>query len=188
MIPYCILAIENEDDRAFMEGLYRNYHKLMYSEIIKITRNQSDAEDIMQSVLEKFIDKIPELRVKDRDRLVNYIIVSCRNRSYNFLRDSRQSRMVQYEDCIDAPDDKYDRHQMDFSLIKDEELRSLSRIWPKLDERSRHLLEGYYILEKSMPQLGEELGIKPSSVRMTLTRARKKAFELLEKELGEDEA
>jgi len=177
------MVIEDEDDRSFMEQLYRNYHKLMYSELYKITKNPSDAEDLMQSVLEKLIDKIPELRLKDRDRLINYIIVSCRNRAYNFLRDSRQSQMVQYENCADSPTPEHDRHQMDFSLIHDEELETLSRIWPKLDDRSRHLLEGYYILEKPMPQLAQELGIKPNSVRMSLVRARQKALKLLQEEL-----
>lgn len=48
-----------------------------------------------------------------------------------------------------------------------------------------NILEGYYILEKPMSELGKELGIKTDSVRMTLARARRKAYELLEKELEE---
>ena len=61
MIPYCILVIEDDDDRAFMERLYNNYHRLMYSKIIEILKDEWDTEDVMQSVLEKLIDKIPEL-------------------------------------------------------------------------------------------------------------------------------
>ena len=40
-------------------------------------------------------------------------------------------------------------------------------------------------MEKPMSELGKELGIKTDSVRMTLARARRKAYELLEKELEE---
>ena len=29
MIPYCILVIEDDDDRAFMEQLFVEYHRLM---------------------------------------------------------------------------------------------------------------------------------------------------------------
>jgi len=68
-------------------------------------------------------------------------------------------------------------------MVKDAELDSLARVWPKLDERSRYILEGYYILEKPMATLAEELGIQPKSVRMALTRARKNAYQLFEKEL-----
>ena len=74
MIPYCILVIEDDDDRAFMEQLFVDYHRLMYHEIFKLVHDQWAAEDVMQSTLVRLIDKIPELRIKDRDHLVNYII------------------------------------------------------------------------------------------------------------------
>lgn len=36
-IPPAILAIEDEDDRSFMENLYRSYYRLMYHEIFTVT-------------------------------------------------------------------------------------------------------------------------------------------------------
>ena len=88
MIPYCILVIEDDDDRAFMEQLFVEYHRLMYHEIFKLIRDQWAAEDVMQSTLVRLIDKIPELRIKDRDHLVNYIITASKNQARNYLRDS----------------------------------------------------------------------------------------------------
>lgn len=184
MIPYCITVIEDDDDRAFMEQLYTNYNRLMYSQIITILKNEWDTEDVMQSVLVKLIGKIPELRVKTRNRLVNYIITACKNTSYNFIRDHRKKHDLSYEDYIEGFDMDYYSHDAELPIIRDEELDALLRIWPKLDERTRRLLEGYYILEMSMSELGGELGIKPDSVRMTLVRARQKALELLQKELN----
>lgn len=73
MIPYCILVIEDDDDRTFMEQLFVDYHRLMYHEIFKLVHDQWAAEDVMQSTLVRLIDKIPELRLKDRGHLVNYI-------------------------------------------------------------------------------------------------------------------
>ena len=48
MIPYLILAIEDDDDRAFMTNLYMKYHLLLYKEILEITHNRWDTEDLMQ--------------------------------------------------------------------------------------------------------------------------------------------
>ena len=42
-------------------------------------------------------------------------------------------------------------------------------------------MEAKYILEKSDKEIADELHIKPQSVRMALTRARKNAIELLRK-------
>jgi len=59
-------------------------------------------------------------------------------------------------------------------------LEALSRIWTQLDERTRYLLEGYYILDLSAAEMARELNIKPASLRMALTRARKTAYQLLQ--------
>ena len=88
MIPYCILVIEDDDDRTFMEQLFVDYHRLMYHEIFKLVHDQWAAEDVMQSTLVRLIDKIPELRLKDRGHLVNYIITASKNQARNYLRDS----------------------------------------------------------------------------------------------------
>lgn len=46
MIPCCILAIENDDDRDFMIDLYENYKQLMLSMVRKQVRNEHDVEDL----------------------------------------------------------------------------------------------------------------------------------------------
>ena len=58
-------------------------------------------------------------------------------------------------------------------------MNRLISAWHKLDDRSRFLLEKYYFLEMSCTEIAEELGTKPGSVRMALSRARKSAYNLL---------
>ena len=50
-------------------------------------------------------------------------------------------------------------------LAYTDELEHLSNVWPKLDGRSRYLLESHSILEKSPYEIAANLGIKPDSVR-----------------------
>ena len=69
MIPFCILAIENDDDREFMAGLFLRYQRLLYNEIYEILNNPWNTEDILQATLVKLIDKIPELRKKEETKL-----------------------------------------------------------------------------------------------------------------------
>lgn len=180
MIPYFIMAIENEDDRDFMAMIYEKYNRLMYNEIYHILNDRWLAEDVMHSTVVRLIDKVDELRTKDRSHLINYIISASKNQAKNYIRDNQKYNGYSFDDCFDMPDKKQGREAMDFHLIHVEDLQQLAAIWDKLDERSRYVLEGYYILEKSMPQLADELDIKPESVRMALTRARKAAFQLME--------
>ena len=52
----------------------------------------------------------------------------------------------------------------------------LWRVWPQL-------LEDKYVLNMSDAEIASALGVKPSSVRMLLTRARSKARKAIEKKM-----
>lgn len=186
MIPFCILAIENDEDREFMTALFINYQRLLYSEIYKILRDPWNTEDVLQATLVKLIDKIPELREKEPPRLVNYIITAARNTAYNFLRAQKKAPALLFEDYIEEAEKTTERRQMEVAFITKESLDELVRLWPQLDSRSRFLLEGKYILGKSNEALAEELSIKPASVRMALARARQCAYQLLSDKYAPD--
>lgn len=86
------------------------------------------------------------------------------------LRHNRRHPQVPLEDAPEAssaPD-------MDELLSRRVELNALARVWPRLDEDTRWLLEARYILDYSDSELAREMGVKPTSVRMALTRAREK--------------
>lgn len=180
MIPYCILVIDNDDDRAFMERLFVDYHRLMYHEIIKLVHDQWAAEDVMQSTLVRLIDKIPELRTKERDHLVNYIISASKNQARNYLRSLGRHATSNFQDCLDYEDSDTNGGEIELALIKKESMEKLACMWPQLDERTRYLLEGRYILNLSVEEMASSLDIKPASVRMALTRARKTAYHFLQ--------
>ena len=86
MLPLIIMAIEDENDKEFMTRLYLQYRRLIYSEIRKITGEWDEAEDLVQTVVEKLLEKLPLLQGMERDKLVNYIISTARNTAYNSLR------------------------------------------------------------------------------------------------------
>ena len=81
MIPYLILAIEDESDREFMTTLYLNYRRLIYSEILKIVHDNWAADDVFQSTLIKLINKVDELKKKDAAHLINYVIATAKKYS-----------------------------------------------------------------------------------------------------------
>lgn len=180
MIPYIILAIENDSDRDFMSRLYVTYEKLMYSEVGKIAHDPWATEDIVQDTLVKLIDKIGLLRQLPSKKLINYIISASKNTAFNYLK-RKENRDVLAFDEIELQiktEASLDRGP-EVKIVFEEDLRQLSRIWGKLDERSKYLLEGRYILGKTSAEMAEDLGIKPDSIRMALTRARQTAYKYI---------
>ena len=66
-----------------------------------------------------------------------------------------------------------------------EEKELLVQIWGSLSEEDRLLLEGKYILGYHDDELATMLGCRKDSVRMKLTRARRRAFQRMLKEGGD---
>lgn len=181
-MPIYIMAIENEDDRAFITELYLEYKRLMYKSILQIVHDAWIADDVMQSTLENLIKKVKELREKDRTHLVNYIITACKNNARNYIKYKNRHPEVSIDEWIDTPNVLGDRTEIEGKIIDLDEKQSLISIWSQLDPTSQFILESYYILERTADDISNDLGIKPSSVRMALTRARRKARELMESE------
>ena len=109
-----------------MEQLFVDYHRLMYHEIFKLVHDQWAAEDVMQSTLVRLIDKIPELRLKDRGHLVNYIITASKNQARNYLRDSGHHSASDLQEFMEYEDPNMDGGAIELQIIK----RKTWRSWP----------------------------------------------------------
>lgn len=179
MIPFVILAIEDEEDRAFMEDVYIQYERLIWSEIRKLLNEEDDPEAVFQDCLVKLIRHVEKLRSLDRRNMINYIITTVKHTCVDVLR--------QKNPCVESIDDEdwngrnllQTEEDLESLAYRREAVSQLGFIWPLLDERSRYLLEGKYFLGLSTREMGAKLNITHDSVRVELFRARTKAKKLL---------
>ena len=179
MIPFVILAIENDSDRDFMTDLYLKYARLMYAEARKIVKNQCDPDDVVNTALIKLIEKLPTLRALEERQRVNYLITTVKHTALTEVCKLTKT-------TIESIDDEswYDRISSGESVEECVERREsaglLQQVWRMLDAKSRYLLQARYFLSMEDGEIASEIGVKPNSVRMELTRARRKARALLE--------
>lgn len=107
----------------------------------------------------------------EKQNRINYVAVSCKNTAYNFLRDKKPETLLG-EDDDSFPDDGL---PLDDYFIRGEDLARLAAVWQTLDEKTKYLLNGKYVLKKSAKELAEDLKMPPDNVRMALVRAKRKA-------------
>lgn len=180
--PFCILAIRDDDDRAYMTRLFVKYQRLMYRTIHDILGDKWATEDVLQTTLLRLIDHLDTLRRLEPEGLAGYIAAACRHTAYNAVRDSSRHPWLPLDGGPEVPDE---RQEVEDRVLRRLELDALAQVWPRLDENTRWLLEARYILDYSDGELARELGVKPDSVRMALTRARRKARRLMESQHNE---
>ncbi len=170
MIPFIILAIENDDDRAFMERLYLDYNNLMYFEAKKVVESQWDAEEVVHSTVEKLIHKIDKLKEFDHKRRINYVITSIKNTALTYIhRDDKLFFVESYDELEGQQDENFDLAEM---LADEETADILYEAWQKLSVKRQWILNCKYVLEMSNDEIAKSAGIKTDCVRMLLTRAK----------------
>lgn len=185
MIAYIIGALEDQGDRAFMENLYRNFERLMFSTARKYVQALPDQKDIVQDAMEKLIKKITTIRPMNRCALSCYIVYTVRSTSIDFLR--KQKKGVERNTSIDLSESselEAITPTLDDLTILGERLALLQSQWPNLPEEDRILLEGKYVWGYTDQELAVKLKCQPSSIRMKLTRARRRAFEQMTEKEG----
>ena len=73
---------------------------------------------------------------------------------------------------------------MDELLILAEKRQQIQYVFGSLSDEDQFLLQGKYFLGQSDAELASQLGCKPSSIRMKLTRARRNAFKKITEREG----
>ena len=180
-IPAVILAMEDDSDRQFMTALFLKYERLMYSEIQKIVGNQCDPDDILQTSLVKLIEKVKLLRSMEERPRVNYIITTVKHTAISEVQKLKKGTFnsLDDEDWLEGKGLCADESVED-RIFRQDAVSRMEAIWPLLDKKKRYLLQARYFLDMSQEEIAAELDIKPDSVRMEMSRARKKVRELLE--------
>lgn len=171
---------DSMSDQEFIARTYKEYERLMYYTARKYNSNLQTCEDIMQEALIRLIKKVDLLRTLNEYALINYIVVTIRNLSIDVLKKAgvEQKKVISISDI----EDRAGAHHisLDDALIKEEKGRKLAQVLQEMDPQDRWLLECRYFLDYDDEQLANGLGCQPRSVRMKLTRARRKALKLME--------
>ncbi len=183
-LPTTIMIIESDDDKEFMTRLFLDNRYIMFSEIKKLVDDSFVAEDIIQDAIVRLIDKIPLLKALEKRKQINYVITTVKNLTRNYLRKKSTRNMASFEEQNPNMQDSQNESSRNIEafLINREQLLDLSKIWSELSDANRELLERKYILDQSDEEIAKVFEIKPISVRMKMTRARREALTLLQEE------
>ena len=172
---------EQLSDEKFLLDLYRRYRAVMYSTVSHIVIDKREVDDILQDCMVKLIAKLTTLRELNAFQQAAYMVATAKNTALNYnRRKEREDNRICFTEMTgeDVPDDAPTAEQAMLAAVDIEEFWQL---FHQLSDTEQMLLMGKYFLEMSDAQLSELLGCKPESVRMKLTRARRKALELMKR-------
>lgn len=183
-----IAAIEDDLQRGFITDVYTKFCNAVRAKAFSFVHNEFEAEEIVQEVFIRLIERVDVLMELDKNSLTLYVMVTAKNTAIKYWKKNKE-RAEYY--CFDSDENISDWSDDKFALPEDlyekqEELEALAGVIGHLPERDKTLLESKYILQLSDKEIAEELGIAPNSVRGYLTRARRKAYAILKGEVSDE--
>lgn len=183
MITTFLLEIEEETNRKYMESLFLSYQRLMFAIAKEYLPNTEDCQDVVQDALVRLIRHLDTLKRIPETSRPAYIAYTVKNSAINHI--NHQKVVEKHRARIsDDPTvlDRYPQWNPELHSMLLEDLDRLRRIWPRLSERDRLLLEGRYIWGYHDEELARMLCTHPNNIRAYLSRAKKRALKLMEKE------
>lgn len=174
------------DDKQFMKALYEKYKRLMYAAARRCLPAPQDCEDVMQEALVRLCEKVERLRELPEHGQYLYILATVRNTAINLHRyqdiverctQPLEEDFAQEETPADSPV---------LHLEHMERLEALHSAWERLPEADRRLLFHKYFLNESSEELALVFHCRKDSVRMRLTRAKRKLITLMKEEGAND--
>lgn len=188
LIPFVLLAMEDDDDRAFMEQLYMEYKGLMYGVALRYLRNDEDAQDAVNDAIIRLISKASELRKKDCSVLRPYIVSTMKRTALTIIRKKKTVRQrvhnVDVEEIEAYADQKA---EVDTTVIANSTSTELREAVEQLTDREKTVLRLKYFEGWSDADIAQWLGLAESSIRVYLVRARRHMYEILRGQGSEDE-
>lgn len=175
-IPSIMLTPE---DHEFFNQFYTDHIGLIRYFAKRYSLSASDSDDLVQEVVLRLLKHIPSLReISSNPGKVAYYIRSTVQSAFidHFLEDRNRKDLLCTNDVLDAIiEDRLEAQRMPF----DNSYWDVQLLKQKLPERDWLLLEGKHIIGYTDEELARIYGCSKDSIRMALSRARKRARYIL---------
>ena len=172
IIPSVILAITSDEDREYMENLYREHCDLMLSVARTYCDDPNEIEDIVSDSCIKLIDTLENIRRMDDDYLERYIFVVVRNTAFD--HDRKRTRLNEHFFHIseERVEQLSNANDVEKRVMLKAEVEYVLEIIKSLPPKEQLVLLLKFSMGLSDAEIAESVGLAPSSVRKYVERAR----------------
>ncbi len=148
-----------------IEDVVNKYYDMVYKLAYARTKNQYDAEDILQEVFLRYIRRKPDFKNEDHEKAwFLRVTINC---SKNLFATFIKNRTISFEENIQGMTD---------------EDKILGEFLAKLPLKYLTVIHLFYYEDLKILEIANLLEIKESTIKMQLTRARRLLKEYMEVE------
>lgn len=167
-------------DQEFIDRFYQENRQLIIFLALQIVPGQKDAEDLAHDTIIRLMKYIPSIREihSNKSKVASYLHAALQSEYIDQIRKKKHNHTIPVDDDIlEIIIHEKKRHDFDSDRLAAKwDTQLLRERLPKMDWL---LLSGKYMLGYSDQELADIYGYAPSSIRVKLGRARRKAERIL---------
>jgi RNA polymerase sigma-70 factor (ECF subfamily) len=167
-----LLARIRKGDQAALQALYGRHRVKIFRFVLRLTRNESSAEDIVSEV---FIDvwRNPN-NFEGRSEASTWLLAIARNKAYSLLRRKKEDELD--DEAAGAIEDASDNPEV--LLQKKSKGDLLRACLSGLSREHREVIDLVYYHDKSIEEVALIVGAPEGTVKTRMFHARKKLSQL----------
>lgn len=188
-------ADDYRNQKEYIQKTIETYSPMVYRLAYSLVKNRSDADDIHQEVFLRFIKYQPRFESEEHAKFwfIRVTTNQCKNwwklawrRVISLSEYEEENRGVPEPGCMDAgvPGAGYENSGgSGFGYEEKKSDRDIIEVVKALPRKYRVVIHLFYYEQMKAEEIAKTLGIKASTVRTRLTRARRKMSEILKEDI-----
>ncbi|WBO84321.1 RNA polymerase sigma factor [Hymenobacter yonginensis] len=150
-----VAAIRRGDDRALAQ-LYRLHLPMVSHYVLQNSGTEDDARDVYQEGVMVFYEKVRDNSLELSCQIKTYLYAVCRRLWLKRLAEKTRfgTRLDDHEPFLETGAEA----DLEEAEERDRRFATMNEAMERLGEPCRSLLEGFYLLDKSMQQLTADFG------------------------------
>ena len=172
-----------EGDQAAYTNLLQTYRENIYFMMLKMVRNQDDADDLTIEAFGKAFKRLPSFNPEYAFSTWLFRIAS--NNAIDFIRKKKKATTFSIDQdsgdedggpSFDVKSKDLDPEQV---FMKDQRIEEIHKIIATLKPKYKRLVELRYLKEFSYEEIADEMELPLGTVKAQLFRARELMFEIM---------
>ncbi|SNR75061.1 MULTISPECIES: RNA polymerase sigma factor [Hymenobacter] len=150
-----VAAIRHGDDRALAQ-LYRLHFPMISHYVLQNSGTDDEAKDVYQEGVMVFYEKVRDGSLELSCQIKTYLYAVCRRLWLKRLTEKTRfgGRLDDHEPFLETGAEA----DLELAEERDRRFATMAEALDRIGEPCRSLLEGFYLLDKSMQQLTAEFG------------------------------
>jgi len=167
------------DTQAFAQ-IVAEYHKFVYSVVLRMVKTREDAEEITQDVFVKVFNSLHAY--KGKSKFSTWLYTIAYRKALDKIRSNKRNVDIESLDNIHAETFNLSKNALD-SLEEKEKTALIKSSIQKLNPEVASIFTFYYFEELSVKEISKITNLSQDNIKIKLHRGRNKLYTILQEDL-----